>query len=406
MQIKHINSSSYYQRINQSSPTCIDLFCGAGGLTLGFCQAGGIPVGAVDSDKISIATYRQMFPMCQEVHCGSIEAWQPNTKIEQVDVVIGGPPCQGFSQARGLRFVDDPRNHLYKHFVRLVNHFQPTWIVMENVPGIKSIGKGVILQQIYEDFEAIGYWLDCKVINMADYGVPQSRKRAIFVGSRIATSFNWPEPTHHPRKKIISPDDSTQLSLFENKLPYQSVLDALGDLPWPMGQYFSHRANSQMRGPRNRKVDTEPAFTLRIRGDEFALCQFPAQGAFIPGALPDVDFVYRYTTNSFQQMMREEPPAWIEGYVQPPVCNRAIEELIGTRRLAVREQARLQTFPDWYTFTGNPYAQGKQIGNAVPPLFAKQLFEAIFKQLGNSKRIQRQICGTTESILQEVLVST
>jgi len=162
-----------------------------------------------------------------------------------------------------------------------------------------------------------------------------------------------------------------------------SVGSALGDLPWPMGNYFAHRANSQMRGPRNRVVETEPAFTLRVRGDEFGLCEEPATGVFIPGPLPEVDFSYAPPLHPYQELMRESPPGWINwdgksGALrseQPP-------PLLGTRRLSTRELARLQSFPDWFEFTGRPYAQCRQIGNAVPPLFAKILFREIFAAYG------------------------
>lgn len=367
--------------VNLDTPTCIDLFSGAGGLSLGFCQAGGIPVAAVDHDLDATATYKKMFPFCREVYCGDIESWKPTPDLQNVDVIIGGPPCQGFSLARGLRFVDDPRNHLYKEFVRLVAEIRPLCIVMENVEGITNIGKGAILQQIYEDFEQIGYHLDHRVINMADYGVPQSRKRTIFVGFSNGTRFFWPEPTHQSIK-------NKQAHLFEARHSYVSVFQALGDLPWPMGNYFSHRANSQMRGPRNRNTISDPAFTLRIRGDEFALCQEEAQGAFVPGPLPEVQFTYRPVQNNFQHLMRELPPPWITDYVPPPVLEKPVEVLQGTRRLAVIEQARLQTFPDWFNFSGRPYAQGRQIGNAVPPLFARQLFAALIKQLNDIKVIE------------------
>ncbi|MBE9156002.1 DNA cytosine methyltransferase [Nodosilinea sp. LEGE 06152] len=375
-------------------------------MTLGFCQAGGIPVAAVDCDHQFITTYRQMFPICQEASCNDIEKWHPSSAIDQVDVIIGGPPCQGFSLARGLRFVDDPRNQLYKHFIRLVDHFQPPWIVMENVQGITNIGGGVVLQQIYEDFRKIGYELDCKVINMADYGVPQSRKRAIFVGNRLGISFKWPDANHASSKKVLSSKRTNQLSLIELNKPYISVFDALSDLPWPMGNYFSHRANSQMRGPRNRNIYTDPAFTLRIRGDEFAICEFPADGAFSPGPVPEVEFCYRLTSNPFQELMREAPPQWIQNFKKAPVVNRPIEKLIGTRRLSVREQARLQSFPDWFEFSGNPYAQGKQIGNAVPPFFAKQLFSAIFAHLNKPKERQSFIRKSSKTVLYQQSVSS
>jgi len=369
---------SEYVTDQREYPTCADLFCGAGGLSLGFCQAGGLPVAAVDNHRDSVETYRNMFPMCQDLHWGNIQDWDPQIGAGSVDVVIGGPPCRGFSLARGLRFVDDPRNHLYKHFIRLVEQLDPTWIMMENVLGIRSIGKGEILQQIYEDFGEIGFRLDHRVINMADYGVPQKRVRVIFVGNSGDVTFRWPEPTHHaPRKG--------QVSFRDDLSAYVTIADALGDLPWPMGNYYAHRANSQMRGPRNRKVESDQAFTLRVRGDEFALCEEPATGAFVPGPVPEVAFFYRPVRNEFQKLMREHLPPWMEARRVFPVRDIPPERLVGTRRLTVREQARLQSFPDWFTFVGSPSSQSRQIGNAVPPLFARRLFKAIFSHLDHTE---------------------
>lgn len=366
---------SSYTEDFKNAPKCIDLFCGAGGLSLGFVQAGGIPVAALDCDKDSIETYKNMFGVCKDVQCTFIEDWELKEDPGPVDVVIGGPPCQGFSLARGTRFVDDPRNSLYKYFVKTVERIKPKFFVMENVPGIISIGGGSILRQIYDDFEAIGYTLTHRVINMAEYGVPQARKRTIFVGNRLGKEFIWPEATHKPNK------DDAPYCLWQNQ-GYVTVEMALHDLPWPEGNYFSHRANSKMRGPRNRDVKTEPAFTLRVRGDEFAICEEPATGAFPPGPCPDRDLVYYPCENEFQETMREKPPCWIEKYTPPAERADGVrEKLKGTRKLAVREQARLQSFPDWFEFHGSKYSQGHQIGNAVPPLFARQLFSMIIKQL-------------------------
>ena len=363
-----------YPKVARNRPTCVDLFCGAGGLTLGFVQAGGIPLAAIDNDLDSVATYRGAFPKCKEVRLGDITDWVPSVGRGEVDVVIGGPPCQGFSLARGLRFVDDPRNSLYKEFVRIVGALKPAWFVMENVQGIMNIGGGVVLKQIREDFDRIKYWMDCRVINMAEFGVPQTRKRAVFVGSRVADRFDWPEPMYLPLRMYESCEDG-------GKSPYLSVLAALGDLGWPMGRYLAHRANSQMRGPRNREVASEPAFTLRVRGDELALCEFPARSAFAPGSVPETELVYRPAANEFQRLMREDPPPWVVDRNPAPVEDVAIQRLRGTRRLTLREQARLQTFPDWFHFAGRPYSQYKQVGNAVPPLFGKQLFAKVLGRL-------------------------
>ncbi len=343
------------------TPTAIDLFSGAGGLSLGLVKAGGIPLAAVDNDLDSTKTYLKMFPMAKEVYHGDIEDWSPAIN-DKIDIIIGGPPCQGFSLARGQRFIDDPRNHLYKEFVRIVSKLNPKWIVIENVQGITSIGNGLILKQIYEEFAVLGYKLDHRVINMADYGVPQTRKRTVFVGSKTLDKFNWPEPTNTKENRI-------------------TIHQALDDLPWALGNYLAHRANSQMRGPRNRDVNKQQAFTLRVRGDEFAFCKKPATGAFIPNPLPETIFEYRKTTSDYQQRMREKPPAWIKSDRKIPVVDKKKKTFKISRRLSIIEQARLQSFPDWFKFSGNPYSQARQIGNAVPPLFAEKLFKAIFQQM-------------------------
>ncbi|KAB0665694.1 DNA cytosine methyltransferase [Oryzomonas japonica] len=373
--------SSLAERIKYTSsakvPTCLDLFSGAGGISIGFAMAGGRPLGAVDFDKDSIDTYSRLFPDAIDVACCDIEQWRPKSSPSEVDVIIGGPPCQGFSLARGLRFVDDPRNHLYKHFVSMVAYYKPTWFVMENVEGIINIGNGVILKQIHEDFATAGYSFDYKVVNMAEYGVPQLRRRAVFVGNNLNKTFKWPEPCFYDKKKA-----TTQQNLFNNDLkPFNSVNSVLSDLLLPQGNYFAHRANSQMRGPRNRDAHTEPAFTLRVRGDEFALCELPATSAFIPGPIPEEEVKFRKPQNELQECLRNIIPPWIQKSKVANSRQTTLPELKGTRRLTIREQARLQTFPDWVSFEGKITSQARQIGNAVPPLFAFHLFNEIFSHM-------------------------
>lgn len=355
-------------------PTCIDLFCGAGGLCLGFMMAGGDPIGGVDNDADSIATFRELFPKALQLHHGNIESWNPSSALDGVDVIIGGPPCQGFSLARGLRFVDDPRNHLYKEFVRALAYYKPKWFVMENVQGITNLGKGVILNQILEDFEELGYSVEYKVVNMAEYGVPQLRKRAVFVGNKLGEKFSWPEP-------MFRKQNGSQ-KIINKALPnYISVNEALGDILLPVGNFFSHRANAQMRGPRNRCAHTEPAYTLRVRGDEFALCELPASSAFIPGPAPEEPFSFSEISNEIQEYFRHKGPKWVQPAEIKIQKRASTNPLKGTRKLTVREQARLQSFPDWINFHGTRYSQARQIGNAVPPLFAYHLFKRIFEYL-------------------------
>jgi len=374
--LKELLQETPYQ-FQKNTPTCFDLFCGAGGLSVGFAMAGGMPVGAVDNDRDSLETYKKHFPLAEDVSCCQIEDWNPSTKPGKVDVVIGGPPCQGFSLARGRRFLDDNRNHLYKYFVEVVKNYYPKFFVMENVEGITNIAGGVILEQILEDFSRIGYDVDYRVINMAEYGVPQLRKRAIFVGHQAGLTFSWPSPSLiDPRKK------TKNIDLFSGEiLPFNSVNSAISDLVLPEGNYFSHRANAQMRGPRNRCAHTMPAFTLRVRGDEFALCEEPATSAFIPGPAPSEEIEFREPQNQLQAFLRNFRPRWIQ--TEKCAINQVknFPKLSGTRRLTIREQARLQTFPDWFQFEGPISSKARQIGNAVPPLFGYQLFSQIIKVL-------------------------
>jgi DNA (cytosine-5)-methyltransferase 1 len=362
-----------YVRSSTVAPRSLDLFSGAGGLSLGFLLAGGQPFGAVDFDQDSISTFAKNFPMARHAHATSIEDWIPSKIESGVDVIFGGPPCQGFSLARGLRFVDDPRNSLYKHFVRVVKRVRPEWVVMENVEGLLSIGEGDVLKQVLEDFERVGYELHYKVVNMAKYGVPQSRRRAIFVGNRTGKRFNWPDENF-----MKLPSDNAELELLiQDKSAFTSVNAALGDLNLSQGNYFAHRANSQMRGPRNRNANLDPAFTLRVRGDEFALCEKPAKTSFIPQHRAEEPIRFVNPKNEFQEIMQNRP-GWIKEVGMKLVSRSSRPLVSGSRYLTLREQARIQSFPDWFEFVGVRTSQAKQIGNAVPPLFAAQLFKSLF----------------------------
>lgn len=364
-----------YVRKGRRKFTSMDLFSGCGGMSLGFMMAGGSPISALDNDSDSIDTFRLNFPIAHDVHACDIQNWRPRLKSGDVSVVIGGPPCQGFSLARGRRYVDDPRNSLYRYFVESLKAIKPAWFVMENVEGIKNIGDGVIFQQIMEDFTDAGYDVGFKVINMACYGVPQKRRRAIFVGNRLGEVFHWPEERYSDRSKL------DQLHFLGRSMkPFFSVNDAISDLGHPLGSYFSHRANSKMRGPRNRDAFIDPAFTLRVRGDEFALCEKPAESAFAPGTMP-TPLNYRFRpSNQLQEFLAESGPRYVKRELLP-VCEGSAEELRGTRRLSLREQARLQSFPDWFNFVGSVSSQARQIGNAVPPIFCYQLFDRIMSYM-------------------------
>ena len=201
----------------------IDLFCGCGGFSKGFERAGFSVKLGIDMWGDATTTYRKNFPHAQTI-TGDITQYGPEQVLEvaklaadEVDVIIGGPPCQGFSLS-GKRMLDDPRNILYKSFVRMVEYIKPKVFVMENVPGLVRLFKGAVKEQVIEDFSRIGYNVDVKQLVASEYGVPQARKRVFFVGLRtdifgFLTRFDFPEPTHG-----------------QNGLPYVTCEEALSDL--------------------------------------------------------------------------------------------------------------------------------------------------------------------------------
>jgi DNA (cytosine-5)-methyltransferase 1 len=164
---------------NGERPTFIDLFAGAGGLTEGFKQAGFKPLFATDVDEDCAETFRLNHPevpfQCKSVEALSSQQLTRELKGAHVDVVAGGPPCQGFSVNAPVRRMHDPRNHLFAHFVRVVKLLEPSYVVFENVPGLISLEGGKVVEAIYEAFSRIGYRLDHKILFAAHYGVPQER---------------------------------------------------------------------------------------------------------------------------------------------------------------------------------------------------------------------------------------
>ena len=182
----------------------ISLFSGCGGLDLGLIQAGNTIIWANDIDKDACATYRENIG--NHIICDDIKNIDVST-LPDADVVVGGFPCQGFSQANRLRTLNDDRNKLYRFFYNTILIKQPKFFIAENVKGILSLGKGSAIKQIVSDFEAAGYIISVHLVNMADYGVPQTRQRVIIVGQRIDLGkelhFRFPKPTHSKNGELL-----------------------------------------------------------------------------------------------------------------------------------------------------------------------------------------------------------
>lgn len=341
----------------------VSLFCGAGGLDLGVELAGldvefgkekvsdslkdkrefmrfredGIFQHVYSNDffKEALQTYTENFPDNVFVHNHDIR------KVKQFpkgDMVLGGFPCPGFSEA-GPRLIDDPRNFLYIHYIRCLIQVKPKFFIAENVKGMLTLGKGEVFRQIKEDFEAAGYRVYHKLMNARDYGVPQIRERVFLVGVRDDINFEYifPEPTH-----------GSELGLE----PYITLKDAIGDLEENPGEYFQGSYSTIFMSRNRKKSWDDQSFTIQASG---------RQAPIHPAGQP---------------MIKMETNKWVfpDG-----------EE--NHRRLSAKEIARIQTFPDWYEFsTGNNEKISKngaidkiykQIGNAVPVELARAVAQPI-----------------------------
>ncbi len=208
---------------DSSAPILADLFCGAGGLSTGLEMAGFRSVLGLDYDRHAIVTYAKNHPEAVALHKDVSKVSSKELIAaaggEEIDLIAGGPSCQGYS-THGKRIEDDPRNFLFKQFVRLVRETRPKFFLMENVKGLLTYSGGYFKTLIEESFASAGYDVITKVVCAADYGVPQLRHRIVFLGTRTGVPLSFPEPTHGPAD-----------SLFDDLEPYVTVGEALGDLP-------------------------------------------------------------------------------------------------------------------------------------------------------------------------------
>lgn len=333
----------------------IDLFSGAGGLSLGFEQVGFQNLFSVEFNHEAAETYRKNFPDhkliegdIREIDNEKIKKLQGNNKV---DVIIGGPPCQGFSMAGniGRKFIDDERNKLFKEFVRFVDVIQPKMFVMENVARLNTHNKGQTIIEIVSEFEKLGYEVEKQVLQAADYGVPQKRQRIFVVGHKSG-SFSFPKIQHRIKTVKEAIEDLPKLTSGENSA---------------IPNHFAMNHSKQM---------LEKMSYIKDGGDRNDIPEKlrPKSG--------DIRKYIRYNSN--------KPSVTVTGDM------RKIFHYSQNRALSPRELARLQTFPDSFIFEGNSISIQQQIGNAVPPMLAKAVAEQVKKSLvadkGKNVRLQLQ----------------
>ncbi len=374
--------------------TTVDLFCGAGGITEGFRQAGYRCLYGNDCMREAIDTFSHNHPEAW-ADCRGVEGIDPS-KVRKslglakgaVDVLVGGPPCQGFSINAPERFLDDPRNKLFRDYVRFIREFEPKTFLFENVPGLLSIGDGKVYRQIVNEFASLGYYVSESILFAAHYGVPQERWRLILLGSRYST-VQPPAPAHHATGKANFRGGSTmtlRVSEIDRLLlsPFVSVGDAIGDLPrLQLGEgaevvgYTSDSNNPYASRMRNPEGITFNHFAAKLSKQNSERMKHVKPGgswrdiptALLPAGMQRArksDHTKRYgrlrKDGLSGTVMTKCDPHW--GAVFLPDQDRS---------LTVREAARLQSFPDTYRFLGPRVSQYEQVGNAVPVLMAKAI---------------------------------
>ncbi|HLP89958.1 MAG TPA: DNA cytosine methyltransferase [Nostocaceae cyanobacterium] len=377
---------------HSSRPIAVDLFAGAGGMTLGFEQAGFDVLAAVEIDPIHCATHQFNFPfwktICKNVGeiTGAEIRKKSKIKDQEIDVIFGGPPCQGFS-LMGKRVLEDPRNSLVFHYIRLVDELQPKFVVLENVKGL-TLGKyRDFILEIISEFEKINYQVCPKyqILNAANYGIPQNRERLFLLACRQDLQLpNYPQPITQPAKKKAK---------IKLQLPLTpTVTEALQDLPiienYPQlydqdsviaefgkpSHYIKNLHLVENNYGYRRRYDRQLlTSSLRTKHSEESIERFKATPN---GTVEKISRFYKLDANGICNTLRAGTASNRGAFTSP----RPIHPT-HPRCITVREAARLHSFPDWFRFHVTKWHGFRQIGNSVPPLLAKAIASEIIKAL-------------------------
>lgn len=345
-----------------STLNVLDLFCGAGGLSYGFESAGFNVLLGIDSDAKALETYELNHKGAKSI-CGDITQIEYEKDIKpllggkRIDVIIGGPPCQGMSLS-GPRKFDDPRNKLYLSYIRLVKEIQPKAFVIENVPGLVTLFDGQIKDSIIEKFTQMGYRIQYRTLCAADYGVPQSRKRVVFVGTKVG-EFHYPK---------VNPNVVTCSMALSDLPPLEHELgEEVSDYPIPPQNDYQRLMRARSDKVLNHVAANHSEKVQKI------ISLVPDGGNY-----KDLPEEYRNTRNfhvAWTRFASNKPAPTID------TGHRHHFHYKYNRVPTVRECARLQSFPDDFRFLGNKTQQFRQVGNAVPPLMAQAIAEQVKKML-------------------------
>jgi DNA (cytosine-5)-methyltransferase 1 len=368
-----------------------DLFCGTGGFSKGFEQTGEFDVVlGVDVREASTRTFAVNHPealtICDDIRNVKVHKVADRIGLSpgQIDVVVAGPPCQGFSSIRPHRSIneDDPRNNLFEQLLVFVGFFKPRFVVFENVVGLLTHKQGSIFKTIVSSFEAEGYSVEFGVLNAVHFGVPQRRERVILLGRRGVAQPHLPTPTHRfvgrsmAKQQFVLPTPP----LFSSDLrDAVTVEDAICDLP-PISSggandlYLedgSEYTKARRKSARRLTMHSSTAHTSRML--EIIKCSGANRWA-LPAGMTSSGF-----SSSYSRLSGQEPSITITVNFVHPASNRCIHPS-QDRALTPREGARIQGFDDDFTFQGTRTEVVKQIGEAVPPLLGRAIADTLLRQ--------------------------
>ena len=348
-------------------PKVIDLFAGVGGLSLGFENCGFDVVLANEYDESIAAAYKANHKGTRMI-VGDITSLDLEKTFGpyqgQIDVVIGGPPCQGFSQKGQRKTINDERNFLFKYYVRVVELVKPQYFVMENVPNLLTAEKGYFRKEIEELFNSMGYQLKMGILNASDYGVPQNRRRAVIIGKQGGAAPGLPKPRNITVTIWDAISDLAYLSSGEG----EEEQEYRGK---PRSEY-----QKKLRGGSGTLRNHVATRHSRLALERLAMIP-PNAGKEV---LPEEHLTRSIYSGTWTRMRKDEISVTITTRFDTPSSGKFTHPFLD-RAITVREAARIQSFPDSFRFVGSKGSQMKQVGNAVPPLLAGAIAEVVMNDL-------------------------
>jgi len=366
----------------------IDLFAGVGGLSYGFAHDANFEIVAANEILPNMAKAYELNHPAVKVYCKDIKDFgikdlKTDFGIEEgdIDLIVGGPPCQAYSTV-GKRLIDDPKGKLFQEYYRLLKELNPKVFLFENVKGLLSMQGGELLRMIISLFESLGYKVVIKVLNSADFGVPQVRERVIIIGTKFKSKFIYPETTH-------SNSEEGQTLFTNGLLPYLTLADAIGDLPFIKSNEESFEYADEPKNDfqtimrKNAPIKLMDHNSPNNNENLVKIMENLPDGG-TPADLPEELRPKSGFANTYCRLWWNRPSTTITRNLSTPSSSRCIHPK-APRPLTTREGARIQCFPDDYIFYGSRSDKNLQIGNAVPTFLSIALKESIKKHFQENK---------------------